>query len=226
MSFLTLLQNSFCPPLCLYVHHDCPGHFSRGSCWLLFRGEVGTSLAADCLLWPCCPDPSLGTTSERAGPPQAGLPHSRPGSTQLSHRKDPNIPATKGSDFQRLFHDQGFLIGSADVSLAHPLLLVSRCSSDLLRSARKPSQTAPSFWGHSFCLERGDARGEERNRERERGRGGERKEETRRGSERAWGGSAGFLTQRHILQVHHVQVGRVKTDWGSSLCSSLPWKAV
>ena len=174
VSFLTLLQNIFCPPLCLYVHLDCPGHFSRGSCWLLFRGEVGTSLAAVRLLrWPCCLDPSLGTTSERAGPPQASLPIQALaqrcciGETQI-------FQPPKGSDFQRLFCEQGLLISSADVRPAHPLPCISRCSSDLLRPARKPSQTVPSFWGHSFCLERGDARAEEGNREREREEGEEK----------------------------------------------------
>ena len=62
----------------------------------------------------------------------------------------------------------------------------------------------------------------EERKERERGRGGEGKEETRRGSARAWGGSASFLTQWHILQVHHVQLGKRQTDWGSNLHTSLP----
>lgn len=61
--------------------------------------------------------------------PQKGLDHPRPVSAiQVLAQRSCHIGKTqmfqplKGSDFQRLLREQGLLIGSADVSPAHPLL--------------------------------------------------------------------------------------------------------
>lgn len=64
-----------------------------------------------------------------------------------------------------------------------------------------------------------------RGREQEEGRRKERRNKER-SSERAWEGSSGFLTQRHILQFTTCRWGGKNRLGLESPCRSLPWKAV
>lgn len=136
---------------------------------------MGTSLAAISFPgWSCCSDSSLGTTSEKARPPQASLPYPSPGSLQLSHRKKgPTPPFTKRQWIPDAFL-RGLHIDSADVSRTHPLR-VPRCSSGRPLPFQEAIPDCAIILGTLVLLREAERRGGKR-RERKPERGRERKE--------------------------------------------------
>lgn len=182
MSFSPSFQNICFLPPCLYSHHHCSVQLSRVLRRLLPGERAGISLAAICLpRWPCCPDPSLGTASERIGPPQTISPIQAPALCSCHIGRGQPLHSRKGNGFQRLFCEAYTSILQMSVLLIHSEF--PGAAQALLFPSRKPSQTVPSFWGEWFCLEgwrEGEARGEAGGRE---GEGKKRREKQGEGWE-------------------------------------------
>lgn len=183
MSFSPSFQNICFLPPCLYFHRHCLGQLSRVLHRLLPGEWAGMSLAAIHLpRWPCCPDASLGTTSERIRPPRTISPIQAPALCSCHIGRGQPLHSLKGNGFQRLFCEAYTSILQMSVLLIHSEF--PGAAQALLFPSRKPSQTVPSFWEEWFCLEgwrEGEARGEKgsqrrrkRRRERREGKSSER----------------------------------------------------